>query len=69
MTQMKSEMPQQGITFHLVDCAGDTNVAWSQWIATSRDQEMHGWTLHTTRGDRFTLDADYFDRSKRFGRS
>jgi steroid Delta-isomerase len=69
MTQMKSEMPQQGITFHLVDCAGDTNVAWSQWIAKSNQQEMHGWTLHTARGDKFTLDADYFDRSKRFGRT
>ena len=26
-----------------------------------KDGSVPGWTLHTLRGDRFTLDADYFD--------
>jgi ketosteroid isomerase-like protein len=65
MTQMKTEMPARGITFELVDCAGDTSVAWSQWTCRFPGGELPGWTLHTVRDGRFTLDADYFDTSIR----
>jgi ketosteroid isomerase-like protein len=58
---MKSEMPAQGITFELVDCAGDTSVAWSQWWCHLPNGSVPGWTLHTVRDGAFTLDADYFD--------
>jgi steroid Delta-isomerase len=63
MIQMKTEMPAKGVTFELVDCAGDTTVAWSQWWAHFPNGSVPGWTLHTVRGDQFTLDADYFDRA------
>lgn len=67
MQQMKAEMPAQGVTFEFVDAAGDTTVAWSQWncrfAASDRSPGgvVPGWTLHTVRDGRFTLDADYFD--------
>jgi steroid Delta-isomerase len=62
MEQMKSEMPAQGVTFELVDCAGDTSVGWSQWNCHFAGKgTIPGWTLHTMRGDQITLDADYFD--------
>lgn len=61
MILMKTEMPAQGVTFELVDCAGDTNVAWSQWNCHFPNGSIPGWTLHTVRNGKFTLDADYFD--------
>jgi steroid Delta-isomerase len=70
MTLMKREMPAQGVHFQLVDCAGDTNVAWSQWTCHfaprhgRRGGAVPGWTLHTVRDGLFTLDADYFDRAE-----
>lgn len=65
MALMKSEMPARGVTFELVDCAGDTNVAWSQWWCHLPNGSIPGWTLHTVRGNQFTLDADYFDTAAR----
>ncbi len=61
MQQMRQEMPSRGITFELVDCAGDETVAWSQWTCHFPNGSVPGWTLHTVRDGRFTLDADYFD--------
>lgn len=61
MILMKTEMPARGVTFELVDCAGDTNVAWSQWSCHFPNGTVPGWTLHTVRDGKFTLDADYFD--------
>jgi ketosteroid isomerase-like protein len=58
---MQREMPGRGITFELVDCAGDTSVAWSQWWCHFPNGSVPGWTLHTVRDGVFTLDADYFD--------
>lgn len=59
--RMESEMPDGGITFSLVDCAGDETVAWSQWMCHMPGGDVPGWTLHTVRDGKFTLDADYFD--------
>lgn len=61
MATMKAEMPARGITFELVDCAGDSTVAWSQWWCLFPEGRVPGWTLHTVRDGAFTLDADYFD--------
>lgn len=61
LVRMQSEMPARGIRFELVDAAGDETVAWSQWWCHFPTGSVPGWTLHTLRGDRFTLDADYFD--------
>ncbi|CAB4593903.1 unannotated protein [freshwater metagenome] len=61
LVKMQSEMPARGIRFELVDAAGDETVAWSQWWCHFPNGSIPGWTLHTVRGDRFTLDADYFD--------
>lgn len=62
MARMETEMPGRGISFELVDAAGDDTVAWSQWTCRYGDgTELPGWTLHTVRDGRFTLDADYFD--------
>lgn len=61
MATMKTEMPARGVTFELVDAAGDTNVAWSQWWCHFPNGSVPGWTLHTVRDGRFTFDADYFD--------
>jgi steroid Delta-isomerase len=61
MVLMKSEMPAKGVTFELVDWAGDSTVAWSQWWCHFPNGKIPGWTLHTVRGDQFTLDSDYFD--------
>jgi steroid delta-isomerase len=61
LQQMKAEMPAMGVTFELVDCAGDQTVAWSQWTCRFPSGAVPGWTLHTVRDGQFTLDADYFD--------
>jgi hypothetical protein len=61
MVLMREKMPAQGITFELVDCAGDTSVGWSQWWCHFPTGSVPGWTLHTIRNGMITLDADYFD--------
>lgn len=61
MALMKQEMPGRGVTFALVDVAGDENVAWSQWWCQFPNGSVPGWTLHTVRDGQFTLDADFFD--------
>lgn len=61
LEQMKSEMPARGIRFELVDAAGDETVAWSQWWCHFPTGRVPGWTLHTVRDGKLTLDADYFD--------
>ncbi len=61
LQRMETEMPAQGVTFELIDCAGDETVAWSQWWTVFPGGRVPGWTLHTVRDGRFTLDADYFD--------
>jgi steroid Delta-isomerase len=61
MALMKTEMPARGVTFELVDAAGDETVAWSQWWCHFPNGAVPGWTLHTVRDGQFTLDADYFD--------
>ena len=61
MAKMKTEMPARGVTFELVDAAGDDRVAWSQWWCHFPNGSVPGWTLHTVRDGQFTFDADYFD--------
>jgi len=61
LARMQAEMPARGITFELVDAAGDETVAWSQWTCRLPGGSLPGWTLHTVRDGRFTLDADHFD--------
>ena len=61
MAKMKSEMPARGVTFELVDAAGDVDVAWSQWWCHFPNGSVPGWTLHKVRDGQFTFDADYFD--------
>ena len=61
MKQMKEEMPAMGVHFEVVDCAGDQTVAWSQWTCHFPNGSVPGWTLHTVRDGKLTLDADYFD--------
>lgn len=63
LQRMKAEMPARGITFELVDAAGDDEVAWSQWWCHHPKGRLAGWTLHTVRDGLLTLDADYFDRA------
>lgn len=61
LAKMKAEMPAMGVHFELVDCAGDQTVAWSQWTCHFPNGVVPGWTLHTVRDGKLTLDADYFD--------
>lgn len=61
LTRMQEEMPVLGVRFELVDAAGDDTVAWSQWTCHLPGGAVPGWTLHTVRDGRFTLDADYVD--------
>jgi ketosteroid isomerase-like protein len=61
LARMQQEMPSLGVWFEHVDAAGDENVAWSQWWCHFPNGKVPGWTLHTVRDGRFTLDADYFD--------
>ncbi len=61
LARMEEEMPSQGMTFTLDDCAGDEQVGWSQWTCHMPQGSIPGWTLHTVRDGLFTLDADYFD--------
>lgn len=61
LSRMESEMPEQGARFELIDAAGDETVAWSQWWCHLPAGKLAGWTLHTLRDGRLTLDADYFD--------
>jgi steroid Delta-isomerase len=61
LARMEREMPEGGITFHLVDAAGDETLAWSQWTCRLPGGDVPGWTLHLARDGRLTLDADYFD--------
>jgi hypothetical protein len=50
-----------GVSFELVDAAGDDTVGWSQWNCRFPNGVVPCWTLHTFRDWAFTLDADYFD--------
>jgi len=59
--QMNTEMPENGMTFELVDAAGDQRVAWSQWWCHFPTGSIPGWSLYTVSDGRITLDADYFD--------
>jgi len=61
LQRMETEMPESGVTFTLDDHAGDETVAWSQWTCHMPGGSLPGWTLHTVRDGKFTLDADYFD--------
>lgn len=61
LKRMEIEMPESGARFTLDDHAGDDTVAWSQWTCHVPGGSFPGWTLHTVRDGRFTLDADYFD--------
>jgi steroid delta-isomerase len=61
LSRMETEMPEQGARFELIDAAGDETVAWSQWWCHLPTGKLAGWTLHTLRDGRLTLDADYFD--------
>lgn len=61
MKRMDVEMPEGGVTFDLVDCAGDESVGWSQWTCNVPGGSFPGWTLHNVRDGKFTLDSDYFD--------
>ncbi len=61
LTRMETEMPESGARFTLDDHAGDETVAWSQWTCHMANGSFPGWTLHTVRDGKFTLDADYFD--------
>jgi limonene-1,2-epoxide hydrolase len=61
MKRMDVEMPEGGVTFDLVDCAGDETVGWSQWTCNVPGGSFPGWTLHNVRDGKFTLDSDYFD--------
>jgi hypothetical protein len=58
---MVTEMPARGVTFELVDAAGDETVGWSQWFARFPNGSLPGWTLHTFRDGKITLDHDYYD--------
>jgi ketosteroid isomerase-like protein len=59
--RMEAEMPEMGVTFELVDAAGDETVGWSQWNCRFPNGVVPGWTLHTMRDGEITLDSDYFD--------
>lgn len=61
LERMEREMSAGKTTFTLVDAAGDETVGWSQWTCHVPGGSFPGWTLHTVRDGRFTLDADYFD--------
>jgi steroid Delta-isomerase len=61
MQRMDTEMPAGGVTFELEDCAGDETVGWSQWTCNVPGGSFPGWTLHTFRDGKFTLDSDFFD--------
>jgi len=61
LERMEAEMPGMGVYFELVDAAGDDTVGWSQWNAVFPTGTVPGWSLHTVRDGRFTLDSDYFD--------
>lgn len=52
---------EDAVSFDLVDCAGDTTVAWSQWTCNLPQGTVPGWTLHTIGDGTCTLDAAYFD--------
>ncbi len=59
--RMETEMPELGATFELIDFAGDTNVGWSQWWCRFENGAVPGWTLHTFRDGKITVDHDFFD--------
>ncbi len=59
--RMEAEMPAMGVSFELVDAAGDDTVGWSQWNCRFPNGVVPGWTLHAFADGEFTLDADYFD--------
>ena len=60
-TRMETEMPELGATFELVDMAGDESVGWSQWNCRFTNGVVPGWTLHTFRDGKISLDHDVFD--------
>jgi ketosteroid isomerase-like protein len=61
LQRMETEMPEAGVTFELIDMAGEDTVAWSQWWCNFPNGRIPGWTLYTARDGQLTLDADFFD--------
>lgn len=59
MAKMNEEMGKQGITFSLVDLAGEGETAWAQWVAHTPRGERHGCGLYRVRDGKMTYYRDY----------
>lgn len=63
MTKMNEEMAKIGASFRLEAIAGDHNVAWAQWIATTNDGERSGVGVYRVMDGQITYYRDYMNEA------
>lgn len=63
MAKMNLETAKAGVSFRLEELAGDHNVAWAQWIATSPKGERSGVGVYRVLDGQITYYRDYMNES------
>jgi ketosteroid isomerase-like protein len=61
MEKMNVEMAARGASFRLVELAGDDEVAWAQWEASTSAGMRTGVGIYRVRGGRITYYRDYMN--------
>lgn len=61
MTKMTTEMAARGVSFRLVELAGDDETAWAQWEAVMPAGNRSGVGIYRVRDGRLTYYRDYMD--------
>lgn len=61
MSKMTAEMATRGISFRLVELAGDDETAWAQWELVSDAGTRHGVGVYRVSDGRLTYYRDYLN--------
>lgn len=65
MELMNVETAKAGASFRLEELAGDDEVAWAQWLATTNAGERHGVGIYRVRDGLITYYRDYMNEPPR----
>lgn len=63
MERMNTEMAALGVSFRLIDLAGDDEVAWAEWEAVTAGRPRRGVGIYRVRDGRITYYRDYVQAS------
>ena len=61
MEKMNVETRKAGVSFRLVELAGDDETAWARWVADSPQGEREGVGIYRVRDGRLTYYRDYMN--------